>query len=453
MKPLRKIGLYGVGTSNLGVAHKLCRAFPGLKIVIRSDREPEDLTALPKGAQIGLFTGKRAAESIDEDILFLSPSVRPDRKEFADAAARGVLVSSDAKLFFEGAEKFGISPFRGEVLAVTGSDGKSSVTALAAGMTGGIACGNFGKSFADVPDGALAVAELSSFQLQDLTPPVRRAVITNITENHLNWHKNFDEYRAAKARLFSGAREKILSLHAAGIDSLLFGSELFCLCSTRGEDTPPKGMTVRHFLSLKGDLVFLDGEEFASLRGARLTADYAKEDYLFAIALSLGYSDRERIERTVGDFSGLAHRAQFCGRIGQVGFYDSSIDSTPERTRHTLSAARGKPVVILGGRGKGLSFAPLTKILAEKASAAVLLGENSEELRGAVGDLPGITVGTMKEAVAAAYRMADGREDVLLSPAATSFDRYRNFAERGDDFQAEVRALIRAEDGVKPEYP
>ena len=175
-----RIGLFGYGRSNAGVLGAMRKRFPALRLVLRCDAPPSALPEFSDGIEVEYRCGAEAERNIDEDILFLSPSVRPDRPALLEAEARGVTISSDAKMFFSGLPAFGVSPFSGVRLAVTGSDGKSSVTALTAAMTGGIACGNFGRSFSSVPDGAIAVCELSSFQLTE--PPYEGIRDTEICE-------------------------------------------------------------------------------------------------------------------------------------------------------------------------------------------------------------------------------------------------------------------------------
>ena len=169
---------------------------------------------------------------------------------------------------------------------------------------------------------------------------------------------------------------------------------------------------------------------------------------MLAAALSLGYASPEKIERAIRDFPGLLHRASLVGKIGDVRFFDSSIDSTPERTKNTLSGMEGTPVLILGGRGKGLSADPLRQVFTQKCSGAVLLGETAEEMFAALSGerRPLLFADDMGDAVRKAFSLSEGAHDVLLSPAATSYDRYRNFEERGEDFARAVRDLMKEYD-------
>lgn len=202
----KKIGFFGLGKSNLDLLQTL--PLERCEIILRSEGKIDRGTLPRKLLLPKILDGERAFLDIREDVLFLSPSVRRDRRELSDAVARGVVFSSDAELFFENA--------RAPIYAVTGSDGKSTTATLAEKLLlknrNALLVGNIGQPmFSSLSRNAdCYVAELSSFMLSYITPKVRRAAITNITPNHLDWHSSFEEYKSVKLGIFREAEEKIL---------------------------------------------------------------------------------------------------------------------------------------------------------------------------------------------------------------------------------------------------
>ena len=427
-RDVSSVGFVGFGKSTRGVYSYLSERYRDLSFTVRDRRE------LPLPCGVRGFFGENELSNIDEDVLFLSPTVRRERLELTLASERGVRLTSDAEFFFDN--------FSGEALAVTGSNGKSTTATLASLITGFSAIGNIGEPMTPHASSAEAfVLELSSFQLNYFTPKTRRALITNIVPNHLDWHTSFEEYREAKLRLAYLADEFIICADSEELLLARFERVPFALYSIHKTPRELFQLRAEHYLYLDGGYLMLDGERIASAAQLLRREYHNVQNALGAMALSIGYADRDRMAEAILGFRGLPHRCEYVGAIGGVEFYDSSIDSTPERTAQTLSALPGKSTVILGGRSKGLDPEPLIAALQRSASAIILTGENKEELRAALraggtdDTIRTLEASDFEEAVRLGYECTLPYGRLILSPASTSYDRFSNFEERGNCFK------------------
>ncbi len=443
-KPIKRVGLVGFGKSNRAVYRYLKERFPKLSFVLRSLIMP----SLDGELFDAVFTGERELDGINEDILFLSPSVRRDKPELLRAQASGVILSSDTELFFE--------MTRGDVFAVTGSAGKSTVTYLTSELLMGsyahsLPCGNYGEpTTAHIGDGESTAycTELSSFQLMYMQPKSLRSVITNISENHLDWHKSFGEYISAKENILKGSAERIFSADCEVSRAVMQRYPRFALFSLTMSERELMSFGASEIIYLKDNKIYASGKPMLDIRQIRLRGEHNILNFMAAIAMSLGYADGARISALAESFGGLAHRCELVCERGGVRYIDSSIDSTPDRTVKTLSAVGGEVILLLGGRSKGLDYAPLSAVITEKqVKCAVLCGDNREEIRSALlsGGYPPRRLrmhDAFEDAVLDAISIAKPGDAVLLSPASTSFDRFKSFEERGDCFKKTVKENI-----------
>ena len=445
-----KLGLFGIGRSNLGVYEYLSRRMSIDELTLRSDTAiPDEIVATLQPNRV--FVGERALFDVYEDALFLSPSARRDRPELKAAAERGVTLTSDLELYLE--KRGGID------VAVTGSDGKSTTTylladALTRSGKRAMAVGNFGVPLSSVIDeDAMTVAELSSFQLMYASPKARTAVITNIVPNHLNWHKDLDEYVGAKLNILSSAERTVINADDKISSEVLSGHPVFAAVST----ALPYGelrlhLSAEHYLTYRCGTVYLDGVPYLDVSEAKRREAYNVKNYMLTAAALIGECGPEAIRAAVLDFCGLPHRAELVGELDGKVYLDSSVDSTPERTLNTLRGIRGDIAVIIAGRGKRLSLYPLAEELPRLTVGCVLMGEIGEELCPILSrtnaDYPFIKVKDMASAVRAASELISGSGTVVLSPAGTSFDSYKNFEERGRDFRRAAERFINENKGL-----
>ena len=439
----KRVCLLGLGTSNQAMLDFLLAH--GARVTVREER---DKTALPisEGALrrrgVRLVCGKDAFADMEEEILFRSPGIRPDLPPLARAVARGAHLLCESQLFSY------LSPAR--LLAVTGSDGKTTTTALSAHIltharrdrnTRVALGGNIGAPLIAEADRLLAadfaVVELSSFQLMSPHRPPVRAAVTNISENHLNWHRGMSEYIDAKRSILGEGTHAVLNAENEITASFAWEREdrtLFSSRRTHNELTRTFGAC--HTVTEENGMLAYDGEPLFPASVVPLPGRHNLENVMAAVALTLPYVDLSSLPAAVASFSGVAHRLQTVASVGGVRYVDSSIDSTPTRTAAALSALSCTPILLCGGRGKGLSYAPLVSAVCGRVRALLLFGEAREDIaramRKAGQDFSSFP--SMREAVTSAKKIARCGDTVLLSPACTSFDEFRNFEDRGDAF-------------------
>lgn len=428
-------GLLGFGISNQTLLDFLLRQ--GMSVTVR-DRHPiNDQTLALRGVRC--CTGEGYLDDLCEDILFRSPGMRPDAAPIQAALARGARLSGEYDLF--------ASLCPATLLGVTGSDGKTTTTTIAglmlreAGHTVYVG-GNIGRPLiGDLPAmqaGDFALAELSSFQLMTAPRPPHRAVITNVTENHLNWHRDMQEYAAAKEHILGPATHAVLNAHnpyTAAVARRRADKTLFS--ATLDSRTLRAEFGACHTVTVEGEALAYDGKPLFPVSDVRLPGQHNLENYLAAIGLVYPYANARAMQNVARSFGGVRHRMECLGVADGVTYYNSSIDSTPSRTAATLAALGSKPILLCGGADKGLSLAPLRCAAEAHAAAIILFGQARERLHEALCDLAlRIEVCTsMHEAVALAKAIARSGDSILLSPACTSFDEFNNFEERGEAFR------------------
>jgi UDP-N-acetylmuramoylalanine--D-glutamate ligase len=372
--------------------------------------------------------------------VIVSPGI-PDSDPFVmEARKQGLQVISDIALF--------VAEARAPFVAVTGSNGKSTVTTLIATMCEAagkrsLAGANLGTPALDLltedpPD--FYVLELSSFQLQR-TPnlPAKVAVLLNISPDHLDWHASVDEYRAAKYRIYREAETAVFNRHDELAKSHLPAS---VPTISFGMDRPTEGQY---------GILVEDGQPFLA-RGEQLllaTSDMAlvgahnQANALAALAagelLGLPLSPMLQV---LNEFPGLPHRMQFVRQLNGADYINDSKATNVGAATAAVESVPGPVVLIAGGDGKGGDFGEFARIVCTKLRAAILIGRDARLIADAFDQLaPVFMAGNMKNAVQKAAELAQPGDTVLLAPACASFDQYRNYEHRGDDFTEIVRVL------------
>ena len=398
----------------------------------------EDAPSPTTGAEVTALGARPAtmADVAGADLLVPNPGVRPGHPAVAAARAAGVVVRGEIELAGRAA---GERP----VIAVTGTNGKTTVTTLVAAMlvAGGrraVAAGNIGLPLIDAVagDAEVLVAEVSSFQLfwtDTFRPAV--AVWLNLAQDHLDWHPDMAHYAAAKARVWANQRPGDVAVVNAE-DPVVLGAasrapSRVVTFGGPGADYRVEGDWLRGpggAVVAVADLPRSQPHDLAN--GLAATAAPAEA----GIALPVCGAALAR-------FTGLPHRVQLVAERRGVRWYDDSKATTPASV---LAALEGfEPVVLIaGGRSKGLDLAVLRRA-AGRLRAVVAIGEAASEVAAAfAGAVPVETAPSMSAAVTAAARLARDGDAVLLSPGAASYDWYRSYAERGDDFTACVLGLV-----------
>lgn len=442
----RRALVYGLGESGRAAAELLVRR--GVAVVGVDARPAAEL-------ELGSLAGEERFEVRGEatelppelDGVVLSPGVPPQRPLLAAARAAGLPVIAEVELAFPLLD--------GDVVGVTGSNGKSTTTALAGAVLEAAGrrvevCGNIGPALSrrvDGPPGRAFAVELSSFQLEAVdTFRPRAGALLNLTPDHLDRYPDLDAYAAAKARLFARQGEGDVAVLNAD--------------DPRVADLEVPGR--RRRFSRRGpvdDGCWLDGERVLevepggeprelfhrshlALPGAH-NLENAMAAALLARALGTG---RDALRRALADFEGLPHRMQRVSEAGGVTWYDDSKATNFAATAKSLvDLPDGRVHLVLGGRAKGDDPAEVADLVRAKAKRVYLVGEAAEPFAAALrGTAPLEIAGTLERAVAAAAAAAEPGDAVLLSPACASFDQFRDYAHRGRVFQELVRGATAA---------
>ena len=424
------ICLLGYGTTNRAILDIISNLGCQREITVRQNREISDT---PLGVKV--IDHKIAFCDIYEDVVFTSPSFRRDKV----CLPAETILTSDIEIFF--------GKRQDNTFLVSGSDGKSTVTTL----TSLLLCptfpelfagGNLGRPIATASLSADAfVIELSSFNLMYTAPKSKRAILTNVTPNHLDWHKDLAEYEACKSKLIYLTDEAVLPLSCPFNERLAESIHAFALVSTTlSHKELVERYSTKHTVTLEGGEILVDGDAILPASYPRRQEKHNIENLMSAIAMSLGYTSEDRIREVAKSFAGLEHRCESF-TFGSIEYINSSIDTTPERTKATLTSL-GKPVnIILGGRGKGLPLAPLKEPLIRYAKRISIYGEIRDEMLNwiecddALSSIPHASFKTFREAIDDADANIDQVKTILLSPAATAYGEFTDFANRGRVFK------------------
>jgi UDP-N-acetylmuramoylalanine--D-glutamate ligase len=434
----------GLGKSGMSLVRFLARQGLAFAVVDTRTNPPELATLREQFPQVDVRCGEldvdflcRASE------LLVSPGLALATPALQQAAARGVKLSGDIDLFARYA--------RAPIVAITGSNAKSTVTTLvgemaaAAGKKVAVG-GNLGVPALDLlsDDVELYVLELSSFQLET-TDQLNAEVATclNISEDHMDRYASLAAYHLAKHRIFRGARQVVVNRDDA-LSRPLVAEQMPCWSFGLGKpDFKRFGLVEENgekFLAYQFDTLLPTAA--LKIRGA-----HNQSNALAALALghAVGLPMAPMLE-TLKHFSGLPHRCQWVGERNEVNYYD---DSKATNVGAALAAIEGlgadiagKLVLIAGGDGKGADFCALAKPVAQFCRAVLLLGRDAERLAAALGEgVPLIRVATLEEAVQRSAELAQPGDAVLLSPACASLDMFKNFEQRGRLFAQAVEAL------------
>ncbi|MBR5538394.1 MAG: UDP-N-acetylmuramoyl-L-alanine--D-glutamate ligase, partial [Clostridia bacterium] len=441
----KKCTVLGLGISNLPLIDFLLDR--GALICAR-DQNNIDLKKHSNLVSRGVkfICGPNYLKDIDGDYIFRSPGIRPDIPEIKSAVEHGAVLLSEMELFFM------LCPAR--IFAVTGSDGKTTTTTLTYKLLEEsvkdekkdrhvYVGGNIGTPLLPLVDKMtaddFAVVELSSFQLMTMTSTAFGAAITNITPNHLNWHIDFDEYTGSKYNV-CGEKTKRIVINADNDLSFALGNKSSAEKIVFSIDKCENAFNGDFKICESNGFITVNGDDYLSVSDIKIPGRFNVANYMCAIGLTLGFVTKEQIQRVAKTFGGVEHRNEFVRELDGIKYYNSSIDSSPSRTMAALSSYPTKPILICGGRDKHVPFDELAVDIINEAKALVITGEAKDQIYSAMqnagcGDFKIIVKDDFTDAVAAARNIAKSGDIVLLSPACTSFDAFKNFEERGKKFK------------------
>ena len=429
----------GLGRTGLSCARYLHRK--GIAVRVADTRaEPPGAAALREqvpGAE--LHTGAFAPALLEGVAqVVISPGLPLRQPLVAEAGRRGLPVVGDIELFAREAPA--------PVAAITGTNGKSTVTALLAELANAagrsaLAGGNLGEPALDLlerPVPELYVLELSSYQLET-TQSLRTGVATvlNVSPDHLDRYDSLEDYATAKSRIFDGSEAAVVNRDDERVRAMPLRGQRVLDFSVRDPDAD--------YSLLRGaePLLACRGEPLMPLSAMRLQGEHNAANALAALAMcEVLELPRGPVLEALASFAGLPHRAQWVADVDGVRYVNDSKGTNVGATIAAVAGLAGPLVLIAGGDGKNQDFTPLRAAFAGKVRHVVLIGRDAPALAAALGGACATeSAPDMRAAVAAARAAARPGDTVLLSPACASLDMYRDYAHRGEEFAAAVRSL------------
>ena len=445
----RSVGVVGVGVSNKPIIEMLLKM--GVKVYAFDKRTEEQLGEAGKTLKaqgVTLFCGEDYMDHLCGDWIIKTPGMRFDHPALERARKAGSVITSEMELFFE----YCPCP----IVAVTGSDGKTTTTSLifemlSKGERKVHLGGNIGFPLfcrlGEIGKEDLVVAELSSFQLHTLQKSSHISVVTNLSPNHLDVHKDMEEYTEAKANIFRyQSEDDLLVLNADNEVTAAFAKE----AKGRVRTFSFKGEVQGEGAFYRDGAIYLkdaDGkiEKLMDRAALKLRGDHNVENFMAAALAVSDYCTPAMLREVAETFGGVRHRMEFIREAGGVQFYNDSIGSSPTRTIATLRSFEKKVRLIAGGYDKKIPYDVMGDAILEKVEKLYLCGVTAEKIRDAAlacdPDFPNEIYPDLKAAIEAAYRESKAGDIVLLSPASASFDQFKNFEERGDYFASVVKEL------------
>ena len=449
----RKVAIIGLGVSNIPLIDYMYAK--KARVMVFDDREEssisKDILEKIKLYKFDYSFGKESLKKLKNfDIIFRSPSCLPTKPELEEESKRGAIVTTEIEMLMK------MCPCK--IIGVTGSDGKTTTTSLInsiltkAGyktyLGGNIGTPLFTK-LSEIKPEDIVVLELSSFQLMgmDISPNI--GVITNITPNHLNIHKDYEEYIDAKKNIFKYQSEddKII---------LNYDNEITNKCSKEAKSKVVffSGNTKLENGFIVDDKIIKeckDGirEHILDTKDVILRGKHNFENIATAIAATDGLVDRNIAIEAVKEFKPVEHRLEFIRKIDGVKWYNDSVSSSPTRTIAGLNSFDEDIILIAGGYDKNLDYTPIAKPIVEKVKGLILIGQTSGKIFEAVKNelekqnkkLNIYMCDNLEDTVKTAKKIAKENQIVLFSPASASFDMFKNFADRGIQFKNLVNKL------------
>ena len=449
----RKVAVIGLGVSNLPLLEYLYNKKAQVTVFDERTLEeiPEETINKINTYEFDTFFGKNCLENLNGfNVIFRSPSCLPTRPELQKEADRGAIVTTEVEMLME------MCPCK--IIGVTGSDGKTTTTSLInailqhAGYRTFLG-GNIGTPlFTKLPEmepNDIVVLELSSFQLMNMNISPDIAVITNITPNHLNIHKDYQEYIDAKKCIFKNQKEN-------GILILNYDNDITRECSKEAN-----GKVIFFSSKTKLDNGFIVDDDIIKecndgIRKHILNTDevilrgnHNFQNIATALAATKTLVSTDVAIEAIKIFKPVEHRIEFVREIDGVKWYNDSASSSPTRTISGLNAFKENIILIAGGYDKNLEYEPLAKPVVDKVSTLILIGQTAEKIYDVVKnesekENKKININmcdTLEQTIEIAKKSAKKGDVVLFSPASASFDMFKNFADRGNKFKDLVNKI------------
>ncbi len=436
----KKVAILGLGVSN----KPLVKYFTDLGCDVSIYNEKEIEYDNPYNAHIHI--GKDSMSSLSGyDYIFRSPSILPTRDSIEKARQEGAIITSEIEEVIKNAPC--------TVIGVTGSDGKTTTTTLinevlkANGYTTHLG-GNIGTPiFTDIKnvnEKDVIVLELSSFQLMGMNVSPDISIITNISENHLDIHKDYEEYINSKENIYKHQTKN-------GILVVNYDNAITKNLKTVGETRHFSGKEkINDGYYVIGNIIYnKEGEEILDGKNIKLRGHHNYENIATVLTAINDMIDLKKSLEVLKNFAGVEHRLEFIKNIGGASWYNDSVSSSPTRTIAGLYSYDEPIILIAGGYDKNISYTPLGLPILEKCKCLILMGNTKEKIKISTMEaskqtnkqIPIYEVDTLEEAVNKAREVEEQGDVVLFSPASASFDMFKNFADRGNKFKALVNKL------------
>ncbi len=417
------VGVLGAGRS--GKAATLALLREGAKVLL-SDKgaikwDRRDIIKEESGHSSWVFS---------TDMVVISPSVIVHSPFISRLKSAGIPVISELELGFRLTD--------GYYMAITGTNGKTTTTNLLHQMIpGSIKAGNIGTPLsAFAGKSGIFVLEVSSFQLMTIdTFRPNIAMILNIEEDHLDWHKNFEEYLEAKVRIFENQKkDDVLILnyddrHTRSLANRAKSNVYFISIEKKVKGAFYENGSL--FINITQPIKIIDTEEM------KLKGLHNVYNALFASLAAYLYSeDMEKIRDVLREFKGLPHRIEYIGEINGIKFYNDSKGTNPHAVLWALKSFKNSIILVLGGEDKGLSFVPLRDEIEKKVKFIIAIGATKNRIKNELGDIKTVEFAKdMDEVFDIALLHGEKGDTVLFSPGCSSFDMFANYKERGDAFR------------------
>ena len=444
----KNVAVVGIGVSNIPLINFLVKL--GAEVTAFDMKEENELGKIAseyKSKGVKLELGKGYLEKLTGfEVVFKTPSMRIDCEALVRAKNEGAYITSEMEEF--------VKYCKGKIYGVTGSDGKTTTTTIisklleAQGYKTWVG-GNIGtplfSNIEEINADDMVVLELSSFQLMTMDSPIDVAVVTNLAPNHLDMHKDMQEYIDAKKNIFLYQNEdNVLVLNRE--NEITYGFEKEAKGHVR-EFSSKRVITNGSYY--KDGTLYLEGKEVCKKNDIVIKGMHNVENYLAAFIATKDDVEIETMKKVAETFAGVEHRCELVREIDGVKYYNDSIASSPTRTLAGLFAFEKKVILIAGGYDKHIPFEPLAeqgypfiKEIILMGDTRYLIKEAFDKLKDEKGiEVPSIMVNSLEEAVIKAKEIAKEGDIITLSPACASFDMFPNFAVRGNKFREIVNNI------------
>ena len=433
----KRISIIGAGVSGCAVA-KVASAH-GADVFVSDGKEiPDERKRMFAAENISWEENGNSSRVLECDEIVVSSGIPPYIPIIKAAEEHAVRLTGELD--------FAANYLKGKIIAVTGSNGKTTTCSVIGGLLkkSGYNCaiaGNIGVGVAELADKEFdyIAMELSSFQLYWSTHfKCDAAVITNLAPDHINWHGSYENYIAAKANLFRCLKE-----NGAAICQK---RDTEVLRITKGTDIYRLGWEedCRIFLNRQNKAAYLDSDELFSFADVNLLGDHNMENLAMALA-AVKLAGATVNKSFLAELKAPEHRCEYVGETNGIVFVNDSKGTNVAASVTAMSSLQGSKIIILGGQGKGEEYGPLAETVCKYVKSAVIIGSEKEKIARALDDFGYVNyqfAEDMGDAVRKAYEKADNGDMVLLSPACTSWDMYPNFETRGEDFRAKAMEII-----------